>query len=122
MRMPLYALAYQMIPKSREYALESLRRFETALMGLEPALGANASKIRGDLGQPPVADATLQAGPGDFVVVSRTLSALRAGRYDGAHAFLSNIRDPALRGQVVLVVCTPGDTRLSGFRYGYGAH
>jgi len=94
-----YALAYQMLPKARQYALQDVGPFDTALLGLESKLGANAAKIRGDLGVAPAAD-PYGAPQSEFVSAAEALSQIRAGRFDAARAGLTRFGDTAVRGQL----------------------
>jgi hypothetical protein len=94
-----YALAYQMLPKARQYALQDVGPFETALLGLEPKLGEKAAKIRDDLGTVPAVD-PYGAPQSEFIVTAESLSHLRAGHFDAARAGLTGFGDTSVRGQL----------------------
>ena len=100
-----FALAWQLLPKARELAVEYAGELEGTLLVVEPLAEADAAKIRAKLGAVPNPRKVDYGTPeGDVAALGQACSDFKAGNYRAASGGLSGVADASARAQVEALI------------------
>jgi hypothetical protein len=100
-----FALAWQLLPKARELAVEYAGELEGALLIVEPLAGTDAAKIRAKFGTAPNPRKVDYGSPeGDVAALGQACSDFKAGNYGAASGGLSGVADASARAQVAALI------------------
>ena len=100
-----YALAYQLLPRSRDLMPDRVTELENAMAGLASANAAIASQVQSGLGaaqnpDPESGDPAIR----NFWLTGQIQGALVARQFDRARQLLTKMDDPPVRGQIAALI------------------